>query len=141
MKKSLHLPHRRPNRCGFSLFEVLMFVAVLGVMVGLVVPMLWQTDAMYGARDRRNAQELSATSMTAQAAGLNFIQEDSVLDTVRAIVRGGMPVGGAFKGRVFVVPGLSEEDIQGAAKYLRIQNGELQYTNSETQHMPGEQRM
>lgn len=141
MKNSLHKPHRRLNRFGFSLFEVLMVVAILGVISGITIPMFWKTDAVYAARDRRNAQELSATSMMAQAAGLNFIQEESVQDTVRAIVRGGMPVGGAFKGRVFVVPGLSEEDILGAANYLRIQNGELQYTNSELPHLPGEQSL
>lgn len=141
MKNSLHFSPRRSNRSGFSLFEMLMVVAVLGVMAGIAVPMLWQTDSLYAARDRRNAQELSSTSMMAQAAGLNFIQEENVEDTVRAIVRGGMSVGGAFKGRVFVVPGLSEEDIQGAARYLRIQNGELQYTNSETPSPPGESRL
>jgi hypothetical protein len=79
--------------------------------------------------------------MMAQAAGLEFVQEESVMETLRALVRGGMPAQGALKGRVFVVPGLSEEDLQGAAKYLELQNGELRYTQGETAHMPGEQRM
>ncbi|MDZ4405166.1 hypothetical protein [Prosthecobacter sp.] len=130
------------SRCsGFSLFEVLMFIAVLGVILGITVPMLSQSDSIYAARDRRNAQELSSTSVMAQAAGLDFVQSDDVFDTVRAIVRGGMPVRGAMKGRIFVVPGLSEEDIQGASKYLRIQNGELRYTNSKTAQQPGDQRL
>jgi competence protein ComGC len=130
-----------PTRSGFSLFEMLMFIAVLGVMTGILVPMLNQNDAIYAVRDRRNAQELAATSMVAQAAGVNFVQDESVLETVRAIVRGGISVRGALKGKVFVVPGLSEEDIQGAAKYLRIQNGELRYSNSKTVEQPGDQRM
>lgn len=130
-----------PARSGFSLFEMLMFIAVLGVMTGILVPMLNQNDAIYAVRDRRNAQELAATSMVAQAAGVNFVQDESVLETVRAIVRGGISVRGALKGKVFVVPGLSEEDIQGAAKYLRIQNGELRYSNSKTVEQPGDQRM
>jgi prepilin-type N-terminal cleavage/methylation domain-containing protein len=129
------------SRRGFSLFEVLMFIAILGVMVSLAVPMLFQHDSIYAARDRRNAQELAATCMMAQAAGLEFVQEESVMETLRALVRGGMPAQGALKGRVFVVPGLSEEDLQGAAKYLELQNGELRYTQGETAHMPGEQRM
>jgi hypothetical protein len=118
-----------------------MFIAILGVMVSLAVPMLFQHDSIYAARDRRNAQELAATCMMAQAAGLEFVQEESVMETLRALVRGGMPAQGALKGRVFVVPGLSEEDLQGAAKYLELQNGELRYTQGETAHMPGEQRM
>jgi hypothetical protein len=42
-----------------------------------------------------------------------------------------MPLQGSMKGRRFIVPGLSEEDIQGAAKFLVIKDGELIYTNDE----------
>lgn len=136
----VHTRHPRPHT-GLSLFEVLMFIAVLGVILGISVPMLGQSDAIYAARDRRNAQELSSTCTMARAAGLDFVQGEDVLDTVRDIVRGGMPSRGAMKGRLFVVPGLSEEDIKGAAKYLRIVDGELRYTNSEIAHHPGDQRM
>ncbi|WP_395716157.1 Tfp pilus assembly protein FimT/FimU [Prosthecobacter sp.] len=129
------------HHSGFSLFEVLMFLAVLGVILGISVPMFSQNDAIYAARDRRNAQELSSTCTMAQAAGLDFVQGESVLETVRAVVRGGMPLQGAMKGRLFVVPGLSEEDIKGAAKYLRIVNGELRYSSSEIAHRTGDQKM
>ena len=118
-----------------------MLIAIIGVMVGMVVPMLGQNDAAYGARDRRNAQELCSTCMMAQAADLNFVQDESVIDTVRAIVRGGMSVRGSMRGRVFVVPGLSDEDIQGAAKYLRVQDGQLLYTTTATESPPGDQRL
>lgn len=120
------------SRSGFSLFEVLMFIAVIGVMIAIVVPMWGQTESIYAARDRRNAQELAAMSLMAHSAGLDFIQEgDDVAETARAIVRGGMPLQGSMKGRRFIVPGLSEEDIQGAAKFLVIKDGELIYTNDE----------
>lgn len=141
MNKHTHSFLSRRRSSGFSLFEMLMFVAVLGVLIGIVVPMLGQNDAIYAARDRRNAQELSSVSMMAQAAGLNFVQDKDVIDTVRAIVRGGMPMRGAMKGRVFVVPGLSEEDIKGAAKYLSIQGGELRYATTQTELTPGGQSM
>jgi competence protein ComGC len=132
---------RPPNHSGFSLFEMLMFIAVLGAMLGILVPMLDVNESIYAARDRRNAQELSSVSVMAQTAGLNFVQETSVIDTVRAIVRGDRPKHGSMKGRVFVVPGLSEEDIKEAAKYLTIQNGELRYTNAKIHHAHGDQRM
>ena len=141
MKQPVHPPFHPSGRSGFSFFEMLMCIAVLGVILGLTVPMLGNSDAIYAARDRRNAQELSATSMMAQAAGLNFVQDDNVLDTVRAIVRGGMPVRGSMKGRIFVVPGLSDEDIKAAAKYLNIQNGELRYTTTESMAQAGNQRL
>ena len=141
MKNIFHISKQRGASSAFSLFEVLMFVAIIGVMVGMVVPMLGQNDAAYAARDRRNAQELCSTCMMAQAAELNFVQDESVIDTVRAIVRGGMSVRGAMRGRVFVVPGLSDEDIQGAAKYLRVQDGQLMYTTTATISTPGDQRL
>ncbi len=108
-----------------------MVVAIIGVMIGILVPMLNQNDAVYAARDRRNAQELCSTCAVAQAAGVNFVQDDSVLDTVRSIVRGGMSMNGAMRGRMFVVPGLSEEDMQGASKYLRVTDGQLMYSISD----------
>lgn len=141
MKTFAHISLQRRLRSAFSLFEVLMCVAILGVMAGIVVPMLSQNESVYAARDQRNAQELCSTCTMAQAAGLNFVQDDSVIDTVRAVVRGGMPMGGAMRGRVFVVPGLSDEDIQGAAKYLRVQDGQLMYTTTESVAQSGAQRL
>lgn len=140
MKSNAHTFLHRRRRSAFSLFEVLMFVAILGVLLAMAVPMINQNDAIYAARDRRNAQELCSTCMMAQAAQLDFVQEDSVLDTVRAIVRGGMSVRGAMRGRVFVVPGLSEEDIKGAAKYLQVKDGQLLYTTTQNVDAPGDQR-
>ncbi|WP_395735384.1 type II secretion system protein [Prosthecobacter sp.] len=131
MKTLTHSSLHRRARSAFSFFEVLMFVAIVGVMVGIAVPMISQNDAVYAARDRRNAQELCSTCMMAQAAQLDFVQGDSVMDTVRAIVRGGVSVRGAMRGRVFVVPGLSEEDMKGAAKYLQVRDGQLVYTSEE----------
>lgn len=141
MKTPTHLSTHRRYRAGFSLFEALMFVAIIGVISGIVVPMLTQDDAIYAARDRRNAQELCSTCMMAQAAQLDFVQDDSVMDTIRAIVRGGMSARGAMRGRVFVVPGLSEEDMKGAAKYLRVQDGQLMYSSRETVEPPGDQAL
>ncbi|MBB5034309.1 type II secretion system protein [Prosthecobacter vanneervenii] len=128
MKFASQTSSLRRTRSAFSLSEVLMVVAIIGVMVGIVVPMLNQNDAVYAARDRRNAQELCSTCAVAQAAGVNFVQDESVIDTVRSIVRGGMSVNGAMRGRVFVVPGLSEEDMVGASKYLRVKDGQLMYS-------------
>lgn len=141
MKSHVHTATKRRALSAFSLFEVLLFIAILGVMVGMVIPMIGQNDAAYAARDRRNAQELCSTCMMAQAADLNFVQGESVIETVRAIVRGGMSVRGAMRGRIFVVPGLSDEDIQGAAKYLKLQDGQLLYTTSVTTSPPGDQRL
>jgi hypothetical protein len=141
MKAVIYSSKSRRLCSAFSLFEVMFCVAFIGIMAGLAVPMLSQSNSIYAARDRRNAQELCSTCMLAQAAQLDFVQDDSVLDTVRSIVRGGISASGLMKGRVFVVPGLSDEDMEGAAKYLRVQDGQLMYTITETAFNAGDQRL
>lgn len=141
MKTLTHSPMRLRRCSAFGFFEVLMCVAVIGVMAGIAVPMMNPIDSAYAARDRRNAQELCSTCMMAQAAQLDFVQDDSVLDTVRAIARGGMSVRGAMRGRLFVVPGLSEEDLQGAARYLQVKDGQLQYSTTEATTVTRAQRL
>lgn len=139
--KNSSLSHAPHSRQGFSLFEMLMAISLLGVLVAITVPSLFQTDSVYGVRNRRNAQELAGVCNSANAAGLNFVQNENVMETIRGLTRGGMPSRGAMKGRLFVVPGLSEEDLQGATKYLSIQDGQLRYSNSERTANPGDQQM
>lgn len=123
-----HNSQLRRTSGGFSFFELMMFVAILGIMVAIVVPMWGNNDAFYAARDRRNAQELVSVSMVANAAGLNFVQGENVLDILRSISRGAVVTKGAMKGRSYSVPGLSEEDLKGAAKYISLKEGELRYS-------------
>ena len=115
------------KRAGFSFFEMMMTVAIIGIIVAMVVPMWGNNDAFYAARDRRNAQELVSVSMMASAAGLNFVQGSEMIDILRGISRGSVVTDGALKGRSFSVPGLSEEDLKGAAKYVTLKDGALQY--------------
>jgi hypothetical protein len=119
---------------GFSFFEMMMFVAIIGVMVAMTVPLWGNNDAFYAARDRRNAQELVAVSTMAAAAGLNFVHDErgqprqDLVGILSDISHGESVKTGALKGRHFSVPGLSKEDIAGAASYVIIANGELRYS-------------
>ena len=105
--------------------------SLVSIIVAMVVPMWGNNDAFYAARDRRNAQELVSVSMMASAAGLNFVQGSEMIDILRGISRGGVVSQGALKGRGFSVPGLSEEDLKGAAKYVTLKDGALQYAFDE----------
>jgi prepilin-type N-terminal cleavage/methylation domain-containing protein len=115
------------RREGFSFFEMMITVAIIGIIIAMVVPMWGNNDAFYAARDRRNAQELVSVSMMASAAGLNFVQGSEMIEILRGISRGAVVPRGALQGRSFSVPGLSEEDIKGAAKYVTLKDGALQY--------------
>ena len=87
----------RSKQAGFSFFEMMMTVAIIGIIVAMVVPMWGNNDAFYAARDRRNAQELVSVSMMASAAGLNFVQGSEMIDILRGISRGGVVSQGALK--------------------------------------------
>ena len=114
------------KKAGFSLFEMLMTIAILGVMGSLAIGAFGdQASSFERTRDRRNAQEIAATCTTAQAAGLNFVVGNEVNITVRKIIQGAAPTGGAFKDRMFKVNLIGEADIAGAMRFLAIQNGSL----------------
>ena len=123
---------------GFSFFEMMMFIAILGIIVAILVPMWSNNDSFYAARDRRNAQELVSICTMAQAAGLDFVEnETNIVEILRNISRGRLVERGAMKGRSFSVPGLSEEDLNGAAGYVSLQNGELRYSYEVQVRRPG----
>jgi hypothetical protein len=123
MKTSFH------SRCrsGFSLFELLMFIAILGILVGIVLPSALAGDDFKAAKDRRNAQELVSVCTCAQVAGLNFVIAGDVPATIQNLRIGGAPAEGSFKGRKFFVSGMKASDAEDAAQYLDIENGSLIY--------------
>ena len=129
-----HRIHLTRSKQGFSFFEMMMFVAILGIIVAILVPMWGNNDAFYAARDRRNAQELVSMNTMASAAGLNFALDekgqvrDNLLEILHDISQGDSVKRGALKGRHYSVPGLSNEDIAGAANYITIENGDLRYS-------------
>lgn len=138
-----HTTHLTRSKQGFSFFEMMMFVAILGIIVAILVPMWGNNDAFYAARDRRNAQELVSINTMASAAGLNFVMDDkghareNLLEILHDISQGDSVKRGALKGRHYSVPGLSNEDIAGAANYIRIENGELHYSFERRPITPG----
>jgi type II secretory pathway pseudopilin PulG len=115
------------RRNGFSLFEMLMFIAILGVLTGVLVPLLSHNSDYEAARNRRNAQEISMVYSAAQIAGLNFAGP-SLEATIKNVMAGGKPTTGAFKNHKFAVSTLSDTDIAGAANYLKLNGGQLIYT-------------
>lgn len=117
----------KSNNKGFSLVEVLMFLAIVGILLGIALPHVASANDYKAARDRRNAQELSSFAAATQAAGLDLIVDESIKLTVTNLMRGGIPSSGAFKGHLFVGPKLLAEDAEAASKYLKIENGSVIY--------------
>ena len=116
----------KQRKSGFSLFELLFTVAILGLLGSVAIAAFGdQADAVENTRDRRNAQEIASVCTTASAAGLQFVTSDRLDATIRKIIQGAAPKGGAFKNRVFKVNLFAEADIAGAMRFLKIENGEL----------------
>jgi prepilin-type N-terminal cleavage/methylation domain-containing protein len=127
----MHLStYRRSSRAshGFSLIELLTVVAILGVFASIALVMMGNINqSSVDTRDRRNAQELAAVCASAQAAGIDFVVDGDLAETIRNVVKGGEPADGAFAGRFFGLQGLAPADQETAKKFLELTNGSLQF--------------
>lgn len=112
---------------GFSLFEMLLVVALIGIMCAIVVPTMTSHNQYEAARNRRNAQEMTAVCASAQIAGLNLVVPGDLEATIRNILVGGTPSTGAFKGQSFRAAGINEADAMKAIDYLQLQGSNLLY--------------
>ena len=116
------------NQKGFSLIEMLVVIAVIGIMAAIALAALGpRFEGFSEARDRRNAQSLAAISLAAQSAGLDFVVPADVEATVRAVVVGGSPAEGAMQSSWFGVPGMEDEAILDSLNFLSLENGILVY--------------
>ena len=116
---------------GFSLVEMLIVIAVLGVMAAIALSNLTNhREVIKQTRNRRNAQEMASLCIAAKAAGVSFVVPGDPVQTARNAVVGATATKGSFAGKTFRLPGLQEEEILAAAYYLDVQGTEVMYNGA-----------
>ncbi len=113
--------------------ELLITLAIMSIIASITLQIFG--PARQGAtdtKDKRNAQEIANVAAFASASGAAFVVPNDEAATIQNLVQGRTPPSGVFRNRVFKLPPMIDSDIQGAMRYLSLNQSQLSY-NQETQ--------
>lgn len=114
----------RHRQQGFSLFEMLLTVCIIGVLCSLAIPLFGAPrEAVEEIKAKRNAQELVNECQKAQVAGVDFVVAGDVAATLANVARGEVASSGAFAGVSFGLKGLAVGELQEAERWLQLHGG------------------
>lgn len=132
-----HLNHNTRKSCpsalGLTLIELLVTIAIIGILVNLSMMFFGGSSNQVAVeqKDKRNAQEIANIAAMASAAGAHYLEPGDEAATIANLRVGCTPTTGAFRGRLFKISALGEKEIQGAMRYLALNDTDLMY------HMDG----
>ncbi len=135
--KNISTSTRSQNQ-GFSLVEMLMTIAIIGVMTAMALPTFGSTEPAKQSVHKQNAQNFCSLAIAISSAGVdltgnvNFANpgSDEVKAVLSNLVQGVTITNGTLAGSNFKLPHLDAAHIDGAAKFVSIKNGELMYNGA-----------
>lgn len=100
---------------------MLIVIAIIGILAAVAIAFIGgnQREAMETIRNQRNAQEIASLTISAQASGADVAVPGDTKATIKNLMEGRKATSGSFKGRLFQLSTLNDEEIEGAAKYLK----------------------
>ena len=112
-------------KAGFSLVEMLVVIAVIGIIAAIAVPTIGNITAQANAsKAKRNAQNLASVCASAVAAGATFTST-TLGDIVDQIVDTGVygSAASGFDSTLFKVPNMSDAERTSAEAHLEYDGG------------------
>lgn len=115
--------HSSRSPLGFTIREMVLALVIMLSIASLVVPLLMGNNAFEVAESRRHARMLSSICLQARKDGVDFVKPGELGVTLQNLLVGGS----AANGRRYQAIGMTNRDVEAAARHLRLQEGELLY--------------
>jgi type II secretory pathway pseudopilin PulG len=119
----MNTPHSIRPPLGFTIKELVLALVTMLSIASLVVPLLMGSNAFEVAESRRHARMLSSICLQARKDGVDFVKPGELGVTLQNLLVGGS----AANGRRYQAIGMTNRDVEAAARHLRLQEGELLY--------------